>query len=157
ARQPARSVPASRRRRVEFRSCRPSMVRHYHFHRRPPEGYGHSAPGTWASQTVCHVKIDTVCPNCRLGLCPILYDDAVATRFLVDAAHGPSYYRPHPLTFRIPPMKPHLCILSLILPTGYVAAQDNRQVELKKGDRILFFGDSLTYYGGKDEPTKFVT
>ena len=28
----------------------------------------------------------------------------------------------------------------------------NRQVELKKGDRILFFGDSLTYYGGIDGP-----
>jgi lysophospholipase L1-like esterase len=40
---------------------------------------------------------------------------------------------------------------------GPTAAQENRQVELKKGDRILFFGDSLTYYGGKDEPKKHVT
>lgn len=28
----------------------------------------------------------------------------------------------------------------------------NRLVALKKGDRILFFGDSLTYYGGIDGP-----
>ena len=33
----------------------------------------------------------------------------------------------------------------------------NRQVELKKGDRILFFGDSLTYLAGKEEPKKQVT
>jgi len=32
------------------------------------------------------------------------------------------------------------------------AAGDERNVELKKGDRILFFGDSLTYYGGIDGP-----
>jgi lysophospholipase L1-like esterase len=33
----------------------------------------------------------------------------------------------------------------------------NRQVELKKGDRILFFGDSLTQLGGQDAPAKHVT
>jgi lysophospholipase L1-like esterase len=32
-----------------------------------------------------------------------------------------------------------------------------KQVTLKKGDRILFFGDSLTYLAGKEEPKKFVT
>jgi lysophospholipase L1-like esterase len=37
------------------------------------------------------------------------------------------------------------------------AAQDNRKVTLKKGDRILFFGDSLTYLAGKEEPKKYVT
>jgi lysophospholipase L1-like esterase len=59
-------------------------------------------------------------------------------------------------TFRTLPMKPHLCLFTLILAAGVAAAQDNRQVELKKGDRILFFGDSLTYYGGKDEPKQHV-
>lgn len=33
----------------------------------------------------------------------------------------------------------------------------DRQVELKKGDRIIFFGDSLTNLAGKEEPKKFVT
>ncbi len=33
----------------------------------------------------------------------------------------------------------------------------NRLVELKKSDRILFFGDSLTYYGGIDGPKDKVT
>ena len=37
------------------------------------------------------------------------------------------------------------------------ADQAVRQVELKKGDRILFLGDSLTYLAGKEEPKKSVT
>lgn len=32
-----------------------------------------------------------------------------------------------------------------------------RQIELKKGDRILFFGDSLTELAGKEEPKKYVS
>lgn len=48
-----------------------------------------------------------------------------------------------------------LCVF--LVPCSTTAAQDNRQVELKKGDRILFFGDSLTYLAGKEEPKKFVT
>ncbi len=31
------------------------------------------------------------------------------------------------------------------------------KVELKKADRIIFFGDSLTYLAGKEEPPKHVT
>ena len=50
-----------------------------------------------------------------------------------------------------------LALFLTFLVSGPVVAQDNRQVELKKGDRILFFGDSLTYLGGKEEPKKFVT
>lgn len=37
------------------------------------------------------------------------------------------------------------------------AGDPDRKVELKKGDRILFFGDSLTYLGGKEEPKQHVT
>src|SRR5207244_1169002 len=51
-------------------------------------------------------------------------------------------------------MKKHLCLLALIALGTPTAAQDNRQVELKKGDRILFFGDSLTQLGGQDAPKK---
>jgi lysophospholipase L1-like esterase len=54
-------------------------------------------------------------------------------------------------------MKTYLSLAVFFLFVAGVAGQDNRQVELKKGDRILFFGDSLTYYGGKDEPVKHVT
>lgn len=32
-----------------------------------------------------------------------------------------------------------------------------KQVELKKGDRIVFLGDSLTFLGGKEEPKQHVT
>jgi lysophospholipase L1-like esterase len=32
-----------------------------------------------------------------------------------------------------------------------------KQVELKKGDRVIFFGDSLTELAGKEEPKKHVT
>ena len=40
------------------------------------------------------------------------------------------------------------------------AADDDhaaRQVELKKGDRIIFFGDSLTSLAGDDTPKQHVT
>jgi lysophospholipase L1-like esterase len=44
---------------------------------------------------------------------------------------------------------------------SFAAAADDdlaaKQVELKKGDRIIFFGDSLTYLAGKEEPKKHVT
>jgi lysophospholipase L1-like esterase len=32
-----------------------------------------------------------------------------------------------------------------------------KQVELKKDDRIVFLGDSLTFLGGKEEPKQHVT
>ncbi len=32
-----------------------------------------------------------------------------------------------------------------------------KQVEVKKGDRIVFLGDSLTFLGGKEEPKQHVT
>ena len=40
------------------------------------------------------------------------------------------------------------------------AADDDladKKVELKKGDRIIFFGDSLTALAGQEEPKKYVT
>jgi isoamyl acetate esterase len=42
---------------------------------------------------------------------------------------------------------------------GKAANQDkpDTKVELKKGDRILFFGDSLTALAGNEEPKKYVT
>jgi lysophospholipase L1-like esterase len=47
------------------------------------------------------------------------------------------------------------------MATSFVTAADDdpaaKQVELKKGDRIIFFGDSLTYLAGKEEPKKSVT
>ncbi len=44
-------------------------------------------------------------------------------------------------------------------PATHAADDDmaSRQVELKKGDKIIFFGDSLTELAGKEEPKKFVT
>ena len=50
-------------------------------------------------------------------------------------------------------------LVLLLFPITWSAAvaQDNRKVELKKGDRIVFFGDSLTYLAGKEEPKKQVT
>ncbi|HYT91255.1 MAG TPA: GDSL-type esterase/lipase family protein [Gemmataceae bacterium] len=56
-------------------------------------------------------------------------------------------------------------MLSASLSVGLLAASPgtagedpaDRKVELKKGDRILFFGDSLTALAGKEEPKKHVT
>ena len=57
-------------------------------------------------------------------------------------------------------MHKYLGTLAFLLAPGVLAsAQEptNRQVELKKGDRILFFGDSLTQLGGQDAPKQHVT
>lgn len=43
---------------------------------------------------------------------------------------------------------------------GVAPAQEDlasKKVTLKKGDRIIFFGDSLTELAGREEPKKFVT
>ena len=51
-------------------------------------------------------------------------------------------------------------VLCFVLATYLAVAgddPDSKKVELKKGDRILFFGDSLTYYGGIDGPKDKVT
>jgi isoamyl acetate esterase len=47
-------------------------------------------------------------------------------------------------------------VLLATLAPGVFAADDaaDKQVTLKKGDRIIFFGDSLTYLAGKEEPPK---
>src|SRR5262249_56603175 len=37
------------------------------------------------------------------------------------------------------------------------AGPAEKRVELKQGDRILFFGDSLTALAGSEQPKKFVT
>jgi lysophospholipase L1-like esterase len=37
------------------------------------------------------------------------------------------------------------------------AGGTTKPVKVKDGDRILFLGDSLTWYGGRDEPKKHVT
>jgi lysophospholipase L1-like esterase len=52
-----------------------------------------------------------------------------------------------------------LLILGLLAAPGARGADDpaERTIELKKGDRIIFFGDSLTYYGGIDGPKDRVT
>ncbi len=49
--------------------------------------------------------------------------------------------------------------LMQMLPTAARAADDDvaaRQVELKKGDKIIFFGDSLTELAGKEAPKEHV-
>ena len=43
-----------------------------------------------------------------------------------------------------------LALLLFPITWSAATAQDNRIVELKKGDRIVFFGDSLTNLDGKD-------
>jgi lysophospholipase L1-like esterase len=46
-----------------------------------------------------------------------------------------------------------------VQPGGSQAAEEDpaeRKVELKKGDHIIFFGDSLTELAGKEEPKKHV-
>jgi lysophospholipase L1-like esterase len=51
-------------------------------------------------------------------------------------------------------------VSGLMLAVSLAAAGDdpaNKQIELKNGERIIFFGDSLTYLAGKEEPKKYVT
>lgn len=54
-----------------------------------------------------------------------------------------------------------LLVGGLFATSASVRAADEdpatRQVTLKKGDRIVFFGDSLTYLAGKEEPVKSVS
>ena len=53
-----------------------------------------------------------------------------------------------------------LLVMGAVLVTCFSAAADElaeRQVELKKGDRIIFFGDSLTALAGKEAPKEHVT
>jgi lysophospholipase L1-like esterase len=53
-----------------------------------------------------------------------------------------------------------LAIGLMFLAISFVAADEDpaeKKVELKKGDRIIFFGDSLTALAGAEEPKKHVT
>jgi len=53
-----------------------------------------------------------------------------------------------------------LIALIALAPARTVGADDDpakKQVVLKKGDKIIFFGDSLTALAGQEEPKKFVT
>jgi lysophospholipase L1-like esterase len=51
--------------------------------------------------------------------------------------------------------------VGLLLAVSFATAADddpaNQKVDLKKGDRIIFFGDSLTALAGKEEPKNHVT
>ena len=47
--------------------------------------------------------------------------------------------------------------LLLLAPLATADGVAERKVELKDGDRIIFFGDSLTYLAGKEEPKDKVT
>src|SRR5262245_47334552 len=53
-------------------------------------------------------------------------------------------------------------VLGAILPLPAADPKEldallKKQVELKKADRIVFLGDSLTFLGGKEEPKQHVT
>jgi len=50
-----------------------------------------------------------------------------------------------------------LAWLLLFVPVVAAGYNPDRQIELKKGDRILFFGDSLTELAGNEQPRKFVS
>ena len=60
---------------------------------------------------------------------------------------------------RASPMRHLLLPLLTLLPIGFIAADEPaaKQVELKKGDCIIFFGDSLTDMGGREVPKEHVT
>jgi lysophospholipase L1-like esterase len=56
---------------------------------------------------------------------------------------------------------PLALVLALLLSSAAPALADDdpaaKQVELKKGDRIIFFGDSLTNLAGEEQPKEHVT
>jgi lysophospholipase L1-like esterase len=52
------------------------------------------------------------------------------------------------------------CVLAAVAASLALAAEEDpatRQVELKKGDKIIFFGDSLTSLAGDEQPKEHVT
>ena len=58
-------------------------------------------------------------------------------------------------------MSLRLALTALLLsPVSFLFAADEdpatRQVELKKGDKIIFFGDSLTNLAGEEKPAEHV-
>src|SRR6516165_2013864 len=59
-----------------------------------------------------------------------------------------------PLMFRL-----RLSMACFLLLGTLAAGGDNpnRKIALKKGDRIIFFGDSLTSLAGQEAPKKYVT
>jgi lysophospholipase L1-like esterase len=50
-----------------------------------------------------------------------------------------------------------LILMSFVPPAVRAEDPAEKKVELKSGDRIVFFGDSLTYLAGKEEPKDRVT
>jgi lysophospholipase L1-like esterase len=50
-----------------------------------------------------------------------------------------------------------LVIALMVSPDTRAEDASEKKVELKTGDRIIFFGDSLTYLAGKEEPKDRVT
>lgn len=56
-------------------------------------------------------------------------------------------------------MPTRFAMFAIVAACGVAAADEpsDRQVTLKDGDRIIFFGDSLTYLAGKEEPKDKVT
>jgi lysophospholipase L1-like esterase len=63
--------------------------------------------------------------------------------------------------FRLRSLRVLPLLAAVLIPSPVVAAADDdpaqKQVELKKGDKIIFFGDSLTALAGTEEPKKYVT
>src|SRR4051794_32496940 len=57
-------------------------------------------------------------------------------------------------------LRPSLAAILLLSPISFaIAANDDpatRQVELKKGDKIIFFGDSLANLAGEEKPKEHV-
>src|SRR5213592_2613464 len=68
---------------------------------------------------------------------------------------------PPMFAFRCLAVPPSMVLAVLVsLCSAVLAAEDEpaaKQVALKKGDRIVFFGDSLTALAGQEEPKKHVT
>ena len=55
---------------------------------------------------------------------------------------------------------PTISLVLLVSPFAAESAENDvaaRRVELKKGDRIIFFGDSLTHLAGEEQPKEHVT
>jgi hypothetical protein len=53
----------------------------------------------------------------------------------------------------------HYLFAALVIVSATASADDSseKQVELKKGDRIIFFGDSLTALAGREAPPEHVS
>jgi lysophospholipase L1-like esterase len=101
-----------------------------------------------------------VAVRANLGFTTFSFEAPAMTKKHMDSFLSPSWRNCTMFALRCLTFSVSLAVgLLLTAPLGVAADEDlgAKQVALKKGDRIIFFGDSLTALAGKEEPKNYVT